>query len=109
VHETLKRNGYARAIPIPCRKCKVVIAEMRMAANNNGPVYCMKCLPRTATFGQRLKACRLAAGLTLTALGKQTRMPWDMIGRYEQGKVQPMWETIVKLIRVFGVDWLDVR
>jgi transcriptional regulator with XRE-family HTH domain len=109
VYETLQRNGYARAIPISCHKCKVVISEMRMATNNNGPVYCMKCLPRTASFGQRLKACRLAVGLTLTGLGKQTGMPGDMIGRYEQGRVLPTWDTIAKLIRVFGVEWLDIR
>jgi len=82
---------------------------MRVAANNNGPVYCMNCLPRTATFGQRLKACRLAAGLTLLALSKQSGVLWHQIGKYENGSVLPTWAAIAKLIRVFGVEWLDVR
>jgi DNA-binding XRE family transcriptional regulator len=43
-------------------------------------------------------------GIALTALGKQTGIPWEQIGTYERGKVRPTWETIAKLIRVFGVE-----
>jgi transcriptional regulator with XRE-family HTH domain len=109
VHQVLQSSGSPRTVPILCRKCKTVIAAMRMNTNNNGPVYCMNCLPRSATFGQRLKARRLTSGLTLNALGKQAGMYWQMIGRYEHGNKQPTWQTLVKLIRVLGVEWLDVR
>ena len=80
-----------------------------MVANNNGPVFCMACLPPDATFGQRLKARRLAAGLTLEALAKQAGIHYQRIGNYEQGRKQPKWDTLAKLIRVFGVEWLNVK
>jgi transcriptional regulator with XRE-family HTH domain len=109
VHQILQRNGSPRTVPIPCRKCKTVIANMRMNTNNNGPVYCMACLPHTATIGQRLKARRLASGLTLNALSRQTLISSERIGNYEQGVRQPTWQSLAKLIRVLGVAWLDVR
>ncbi len=82
---------------------------MRMASNNNGPVYCMNCLPRGATYGERLKARRLAAGLTLNALSRQAGLHLQRLGNYEQGRIQPKWATLAKLIRVLGVEWLAVK
>ena len=109
VCQILQRSGTSHHVPILCLKCKTLITEMRMVANNNGPVYCMDCLPPDATFGQRLKARRLAAGLTLEALAKQAGIHFQRIGNYEQGRKQPKWDTLAKLIRVFGVEWLAVK
>src|SRR5690242_5830098 len=68
VQQTLQRIGNARLVPIRCRECGAVITHMRTVADNNGPVYCLECLPGDATFGQRLKAWRLAKGISLMAL-----------------------------------------
>jgi DNA-binding XRE family transcriptional regulator len=109
VYQILERSGTSHRVLIRCLKCKAVITKMRMFANNNGPVYCMNCLPPDATFGERLKARRLAAGLTLEGLAKQAETYSQTIGNYEQGARQPNWQTLAKLIRVLGVDWLAVK
>jgi DNA-binding XRE family transcriptional regulator len=113
--ETLQRTGHKMAIQVRCRKCKDLIVEMRMAPRRSKKpgskasslVYCLRCLPRSASFGQRLKACRLAAGLNLAALEKKSGV--RAVGQYELEKARPTWATIAKFIRLFGVEWLDVR
>jgi DNA-binding XRE family transcriptional regulator len=87
-------------------ECQKIIMQTRSVKDLNGPVYCMGCLPAEASFGQRLKARRLAAGMTLTALGKACGIAWQMIGFYEQGRTEPKWRTLAKLIRVLGTERL---
>jgi predicted transcriptional regulator len=77
---------------------------MRMRANNNGPVYCLCCLPGDATFGQRLKARRLAKGITLRALCEQTGIVCTLLSKYERDVVEPKCRTVMKLIRVLGTE-----
>src|SRR6266404_6165452 len=86
VQQSLRLSGNPRSVPIPCRKC----------------------LPRGAAFGERLKARRLAAGLTLNALSRLAGLHLHRAGDYEQGRMEPKWTALAKLIRVLGVDWLDV-
>lgn len=109
VHQILLRSGSPRTFPILCRKCKAIIVQMGMNTNNNGPVYCLKCPPKDTTFGERLKAHRLAAGLTLRAISRQVGLQAMAISRYERGKSQALWPSIATLIRVLGVNYLDVR
>src|SRR5438477_10221031 len=77
VEQALRGSGNARLVPIHCRKCKTIITQMRTVAPSAGPVYCVNCLPSNATFGQRLKTYRLAAGMTLDRLGKASGVGWD--------------------------------
>ena len=62
-----------------------------------------------ATWGQRLLALRLAAGLTLTALERQSGVDLSSISAYECERSEPKWQTLAKLIRVLGVEWLAVK
>jgi hypothetical protein len=71
------------------------------------PVYCVGCLPRDATFGQRLKTRRLSAGLTLAALEKRSGVGHVLL--YECGRSEPAWQSVARLIRVLGVEWLAVE
>jgi transcriptional regulator with XRE-family HTH domain len=106
VQQALQRNGNVRLVPIRCRECGRVITRVRTVANHNGPVYCMACLPDEATFGQRLKARRLAKGISLMALSERTGIAWNLISKYERDVVEPKCRTLIKLIRVLGTELL---
>lgn len=59
---------------------------------------------REATgFGARLKALRLAAGLTQEKLAEKADMRVGNIGRLEAGGREPAWETVIRLARALGV------
>jgi transcriptional regulator with XRE-family HTH domain len=63
----------ARGPGLRCRCCGGVIATGSPRFARNGPAVCLACLPTgpDAPFGVRLKACRLAAGLTQRGLAKR--------------------------------------
>jgi transposase len=103
VQQTLHTSGNARLVPVRCRECRTVIARLRTVRDNNGPVYCWDCLPQEATLGQRLKARRLAKGMTLMALGKKTGISWNLLSKYERDAVEPKCGNLLTLIHVLGV------
>jgi hypothetical protein len=100
-----------RLVPVHCTECSTVITQLHGVADNNRTVGCLTCLGKRpgATFGQRLKAHRLAAGLTLTALEQHSGVHLSLISDYECGRREPKWQTLAKLIRVLGVEWLAVK
>jgi transcriptional regulator with XRE-family HTH domain len=67
-------------------------------------VLCLSCLTRRpgATFGERLKAHRLAAGLTLEALAARCGMPYQCLSTYERGAQEPAWGNLVRLVGALG-------
>jgi transcriptional regulator with XRE-family HTH domain len=104
VQQALQRTARAWLVPVHCRECGSVITRLRTVRDNNGPVYCLACLPKDATFGQRLKAGRLAKGMTLMALGERTGICWSLLSKYERDAVEPKFRSVVKLIRVLGAQ-----
>jgi transcriptional regulator with XRE-family HTH domain len=111
VQFVLKLTGNIRVVPIHCRECRKEITQLRTVANHNRALWCLACLAKhpKATFGQRLKAHRLAAGLTLAALGQRTGIAKSLIGSYECDRSEPRWRTLAKLIRVLGIGLVDVE
>jgi transcriptional regulator with XRE-family HTH domain len=94
-----------------CSECGVIIVKNRGPWLHNRSVLCLPCLakqPQT-TFAQRLKAHRLAAGLTLKQLGKLTGLCPETIGNYEQGAMEPRWPVLARLICVLGVSLVDLN
>ena len=73
-------------------------------AQRNGPVLCLACLARrpAATFGERLKAHRLAAGLTLEALAARCGIRYQRLSAYERGAEEPAWGNLVRLVGALG-------
>jgi DNA-binding XRE family transcriptional regulator len=108
-HAVLSKSGKLRLVPIRCRQCSHVLTHFQGVYDNNSPVYCTGCLPRDAALGQRLKTSRLSAGLTLAELERRSGVGRMLISSYECGRSEPAWQSLAKLIRVLGVDWLDVR
>ena len=104
-------GGTSIAWSIRCQDRCTVITQLHGVADNNRTVWCLACLAKRlqATFGQRLKAHRLAAGLTLTALERRSGVDLSSISAYECERSQPKWETLAKLIRILGVEWLAVK
>ena len=58
----------------------------------------------TTGFGARLKALRLAAGLTQEQLAERANMYSQHITRLETGGRSPTWETVLKLAKALGVS-----
>jgi transcriptional regulator with XRE-family HTH domain len=54
-------------------------------------------------FGARLRALRVAAGLTQEQLAEQVDMHYQAIARYERGDREPGWSTVIKLAHALGV------
>jgi transcriptional regulator with XRE-family HTH domain len=54
------------------------------------------------TFGQRLRACRLRAGLSQSALEGVSGIPKARLSRYENGHVVPSIETLGRLARALS-------
>ena len=81
-------------------------SRSRQPSSSPGRGYCPTASGETkhpeATFGQRLKAFRLAAGLTQRELSKKTGLGPALIVNYEQDAVEPKGRSLTKLIRSAG-------
>jgi transcriptional regulator with XRE-family HTH domain len=62
-----------------------------------------------AAFADRLKAHRLAAGLTLEALGERAGIQRQRVSDYECGRRVLKWRALVKLVGVLGVGVVGER
>jgi DNA-binding XRE family transcriptional regulator len=107
----LKFSASTRLVPIHCQECGTVITQLRGVADNNQGTWCLDCLVKhpEVTFWQRLKSHRQALGLTLTTLERRSGVDLSSISAYECGRSEPKWQTLAKLIRVLGVEWLAVE
>src|ERR1700722_17325933 len=55
-------------------------------------------------FGLRLKQARLAAGLSLRALAEKVDVSPPAIQKYEQGKIVPSSDVLIKLAHALGIS-----
>jgi transcriptional regulator with XRE-family HTH domain len=97
-----------RSVTLPCRDCGGAVAAEHPNARRNGPVLCLACLARRpgAPFGERLKAHRLAAGLTLEALTARCGIRYQRLSAYECGAQEPAWGNLVRLVGALGRELL---
>jgi DNA-binding XRE family transcriptional regulator len=114
VHEIWKRTSGVDGSALHCQECRADILKDNGRTPgrwlNNGAVFCLDCLAKhpEATFGQRLKAHRLAAGMTLRDLSRKIGLGRTQLSRYERGAVCATRPSLVKLLRVFGVALVNV-
>jgi transcriptional regulator with XRE-family HTH domain len=66
---------------------------------------CLPCLAKRpdAPFGQRLKAFRLAAGMSKVELVRRSGLRLNTIHYSETGREEPQWASLTWLIEVPGV------
>jgi transcriptional regulator with XRE-family HTH domain len=95
---------------VACLECGRTIARGAGGIRTNGKAYCLPCLARhpEATFADRLKAHRLAAGLTLEALGERAGIQRQRVSDYECGRRVLKWRALVKLVAVLGLGLVEV-
>jgi DNA-binding XRE family transcriptional regulator len=98
-------NGPRRGT-VHCCDCQAVIATGHHTIEYNRRPLCLACLEKRpdAPFGRRLKACRLAAGLTVDRLAGLAGVPAHAIRVMERGGCWPRWERLVRLIRALGPE-----
>ena len=89
-----------------CRACREGIAAGFRRLSDVVPAYCLDCLPADAPFGVRLKACRVARGLTLQALAARCGIRHQRLSAYERGAEDPAWGNLVRQVGVLGAGLL---
>jgi transcriptional regulator with XRE-family HTH domain len=96
--------------PVYCLECQGRIGSGPAGFTTNAPAYCLTCLARhrDANFGERLKAYRLAAGLTQRDLSEQAGVFVGRLTECESGRSVPQWRTVRKLVDALGLGLVDV-
>ena len=87
---------------VPCARCGRPIVSAGVLTADVGNALCLPCLAQTpgATFAQRLRALRLAAGLTRVELERRAGLKRGTAGRYENRGHTPGAEALARLARV---------
>jgi DNA-binding XRE family transcriptional regulator len=93
-----------RACEIRCSGCRRVVARGATGLRGNAPTVCLECLARTpgATFGQRLRAYRLAVVLTQGQLAERAGLDSGTVWSYEQDETVPRGPRLARLVAVLG-------
>jgi DNA-binding transcriptional regulator YiaG len=91
---------------VRCCECQAVIATGHHTIEYNRDPLCLACLEKRpdVPFGRRLKACRLARGLTSDRLAQLAGVPAPTLRAWERGASWPRWERLATLIRVLGAE-----
>jgi transcriptional regulator with XRE-family HTH domain len=101
----LRTSGLpADLLSVRCAACGAEVGPRRRAGVPATRVRGLRCLGKSsaARFGQRLRACRLRAGLTQRALADRCDLARPTIGAYERGAAHPLAPTLERVVRVLG-------
>ena len=96
---------------VKCKECAGVIARGRLANKTAQDTFCLAYLAKhpKATFAERLRAHRMAAGLTRNQLARRSRVCIGTIHSYEAGVPRdPTWSKVRRLALVLGVGLLGL-
>lgn len=106
VQQLLQYVPCARPSSLFCSACGALIPAPRILPGDIGRALCLPCLDRhpAATFGQRLKALRLAAGLMLDQLDRRAGIGSGRVSAYERELSLPTPATRAKLAQALGVS-----
>jgi hypothetical protein len=88
--------------PVLCKACRARLADE--GGQTERGVLCLRCLAgrRDATFGDRLRACRVAAGLTRLELAERSGVPAGLVARYEISYTEPRVSQLQGIAHVLG-------
>jgi DNA-binding CsgD family transcriptional regulator len=103
-HALLRTTDPEGLTSIVCCTCGRRIAAWR--GPRPGKVFCLVCLPEDASVGHKIRAYRVAAGLSTRALAQLARIAVSSIGNYERGLQSPSEQNRAKLSQVLGVECL---
>ena len=112
VAKLLKQTrSQTEALRILCQSCGSLIGVIHERGGRTREGLCLNCLAKRpkATLGQRLRAARLAAGLTQKELGKRIGEDRKIIAELEKRRTPSAKpervELVKKLAGVLGVEW----
>lgn len=99
----LRRAGIEPA-RVLCRVCQALVSARSGKGNRSRGVLCLACLEKRpqATFAERLRALRAAAGLSQDELGERAGIPGGTIAAYEVGHCRPRSVPAARLVAVLG-------
>jgi transcriptional regulator with XRE-family HTH domain len=105
VHATLESIRKAGQRVITCRECRMPIDPAGVLPRDAHNTLCLICMARgpEATFGQRLKAFRLAIGLTRRELDLLAGLPPSSVQYYEQDRRAPTEKNRARLAEALGL------
>ena len=109
VHQLLdRRPRQSRPRPrktVACPGCRAALPLPRFA-HAGPPTLCLPCLARRprASFAQRLRAHRIAAGLSRVALARKAGVTRRAIAILERGVHRPRRGTLRRLAEALGVE-----
>jgi transcriptional regulator with XRE-family HTH domain len=91
--------------PVACPACGGA-AGTAPTARDHAPALCLACLGKRpgATFAERLRALRIAAGLSLWALAGRAGLSAWAVRVLEKGKCRPLPGTLRKLAEALSVE-----
>jgi transcriptional regulator with XRE-family HTH domain len=103
VGQILRATGRAGVL-LRCRWCRGPILTALRQVPRAQAVFCLSCLAGRpdAPFAERLRAHRLAAGLTLSQLAAAAGPAYQTLRCYERGTGLPRPEILRRLARVMG-------
>ena len=108
VHRTLRTIEQARVSPrsVPCSACRRDIVSAGALASDRGSALCLECLGKQAgvSFSRRLKAFRLAAGLTKAELVTRCGFSCSAVWKYEGQGVTPRVPAARRLAKALDVS-----
>jgi hypothetical protein len=99
-----KRKSSAPATCYVCGRPLVALAGPPVPAESAHGTLCLPCLAKQpdATFAQRLRSCRVAAGLSAARLGALAGLPQGRVGRHEAGSSPPKYDHLRRIAAVLG-------
>jgi DNA-binding XRE family transcriptional regulator len=105
VHVTLRSIHRPNKRVVTCRRCKMPVDPHGVAPREAGQTLCLICTAKgpEASFGQRLKAFRLAVSLTRKELAGLAGLSESMIRYYEGDWGTPTSTGAQKLAQALGI------
>src|SRR5262245_51331455 len=95
-------------VAVRCRQCGAPVSTRGGRGKRTRSALCPACLAERpgATFAERLRSLRVAAGLTQAELAHTAHVPLGAIANYERGYREPGEEPLARLARVLGPQLL---
>ena len=102
--QLVRAAGAAHLGVVRCARCGGPLARPALRGRVPSSALCRACVEQSpdVTFGQRLRAYRLAAGLNQATLAGQAGVPENSIGKYERDRAEPCADHVAQLARVLG-------
>jgi transcriptional regulator with XRE-family HTH domain len=105
-HYLLRAAGAraARGVAVHCPRCGSVAGRLPAVSRPRALALCSDCLAHApdAPFGERLRACRVAAGLSRNALAREAGIPAPALAAYEAAGAAPAGRCLTKLLAAVG-------